>query len=155
MLNKYNMIRQERSLDFSYIAQDPVRPELDMTFRNSNGREVYSFIYNHEVAAVICIAYVNTIPITLNELIEYSCEPADATIAIPYTVWSYKKGFGRSMVLDGIDSISEKYPSILKFVTLSPKTEMAYKFHTGNGAIHIASNHESDNYEYPQKILSK
>lgn len=155
MPSRYSMIRQERSLDFEYIANDPVRADLDMIFRTSNGREVYSFIYNHDVVAVVCVAYVNIIPVTINELIEYSCDPLTATIAIPYTVWSYKKGFGRSMIFDGIDVISEKYPNIVKFVTLSPKTGMAYNFHTGNGAIHIASNHESDNYEYPQKILPK
>jgi hypothetical protein len=35
-----------------------------------------------------------------------------------------------------------------KFVTLSPKTEMAKKFHTKNGATLYSENIDSYNFEY-------
>jgi len=36
----------------------------------------------------------------------------------------------------------------MRFVTLSPKTEMARKFHHSNGAITLSENEVTDNYEY-------
>lgn len=142
------MIRQERILDFPYISDDPVRPELSMEFRTSEGREVYSYIYEGEVAAVVCVAYTTDVPITIDDMDTDSWDAQGASCAIFYTVWSYKKGFGRSLILEGIPTLREKYPNLKRFVTLSPKTDMAYKFHTKNGAKHISNNQESDNYEY-------
>lgn len=142
------MIRQERILDFPYIDNDPVRPELSMEFRTSEGREVYSYIYEGEIASVVCVAYTTEVPVTIEEMDIDSWEPQGATCAIFYTIYSYKKGFGRSLILEGIPALREKYPNLKRFVTLSPKTEMAYKFHTKNGAKHISNNQESDNYEY-------
>jgi hypothetical protein len=37
---------------------------------------------------------------------------------------------------------------IKRFVTLSPKTEMAKRFHLKNGAIVFRENEETVNYEY-------
>ena len=142
------MIRQERVLDFPYIKDDPVRPNLSMEFRISSHREVYSYVYENEVVAVICVAYTKEVPITIEELQEQSISPNEAKCAIFYTVWSYKKGFGRSLIIEGIPMIIKRYSNLKRFVTLSPKTEMAYQFHTKNGANHIANNPESDNYEY-------
>lgn len=142
------MIRQEQILHFPYIDDDSVRPELSMEFRTSNGREVYSYIYEGKISSVVCVAYTTKVPVTIEELDIDSCDPEEATCAIFYTIWSYKKGFGRSLITDGISALQEKYPNLKRFVTLSPKTEIAYKFHTKNGAKHISNNQESDNYEY-------
>jgi hypothetical protein len=142
------MIRQERILDFPYIGDDPVRPELSMEFRTTAGREVYSYIYEGEIASVVCVAYTTEVPVTIEEMNASSLQPQEAICAIFYTIWSYKKGFGRSLILEGIPALREKYPNLKRIVTLSPKTEMAYKFHTKNGARYISNNQESDNYEY-------
>ena len=145
------MIRQERVLEFPYIVDDQVRPELNMEYRISNNREVYSYVYEEEVTAVVCVAYTKDVPITIQELDGMCVAPAEATCAIFYTVWSYKKGFGRSLIMEGIPKLLTRYPNLTRFVTLSPKTEMAFRFHTKNGAEHIANNPESDNYEYMVK----
>lgn len=139
------MLLNERCLDFD-VSKDPVRPELDMAFRIASGREVYKFIYKDEVAAIVCVAYTNQIPTSINELAQLSLD--HGTIAVPYTVWSYKLGFGRSIIFALIERIKKERPEVIRVVTLSPKTTTAYRFHTANGAIQIASNPESDNYEY-------
>jgi hypothetical protein len=46
------------------------------------------------------------------------------------------------------DEVKETKPEIKRFVTLSPKTEMAKNFHHKNGAITYRENQESVNYEY-------
>jgi hypothetical protein len=142
------MIRRERVLEFPYIVDDPVRPGLSMEYRTDHHRQVYSYVYDDAVAAVVCVAFTKDVPITMQELDTLAVPPEQATCAIFYTIWSYKKGFGRSLIMEGIPKFASQYPSLRRFVTLSPKTEMAFRFHTKNGAEHIANNPESDNYEY-------
>jgi len=47
-----------------------------------------------------------------------------------------------------VNQIRQEYPKITRFVTLSPKTEMARKFHLKNGAFVMRENESSINYEY-------
>ena len=84
----------------------------------------------------------------MRDLVEFP-DFADATrIAVFYTVWSYEKGAGREIVFKTVDWIKENKPHILRFVTLSPKTKMAERFHLRNGAVLLAENKESNNFEY-------
>jgi hypothetical protein len=48
-----------------------------------------------------------------------------------------------------VAQIKERFPTVTRFVTLSPKTEMARRFHHKNGATTLRENSESVNYEYP------
>jgi hypothetical protein len=70
------------------------------------------------------------------------------TTAVFYTIWSYEAGAGRRLLFTAVDEIRAKYPTITRFVTLSPKTEMARKFHLKNGAVVFRENLDSINYEY-------
>jgi hypothetical protein len=84
------------------------------------------------------------VPATEEELFEYADPMGDILIA--YTVWSYKKGAGRKIINQLRDSaIDEK---CTRLVTLSPKTEMAERFHISNGAKCISRNESSNNFEY-------
>jgi hypothetical protein len=143
------MIRLERDESFPFIKDDSVRPELSMRFRTECGREVYG-LYNDDdaVKAVICVAYTTQIPITVKELDELSMSHDHASFAIFYTVWSYQAGAGREIIFTLRKHLEAYRPNIKRFVTLSPKTTMAYRFHTRNGAIQVGNNKESDNYEY-------
>jgi hypothetical protein len=47
-----------------------------------------------------------------------------------------------------VHGIKEQYPSVTRFVTLSPKTNMARRFHLKNGAIVFRENDDTVNYEY-------
>ena len=50
------------------FEKDPVRPELDNEFRTSFGRKIYGVKYMHEIHAVMCFAFTNEIPKTVEEL---------------------------------------------------------------------------------------
>jgi len=47
-----------------------------------------------------------------------------------------------------MDYLKEHNPNIKRYVTLSPKTEMAKNFHLKNGAKWIAENETTNNFEY-------
>jgi hypothetical protein len=126
--------------------EDPVRPELSREFRHTAGREVYT-----NGGAIICVAYCNDVPKTIDELTTY----VGLDHAIFYTVWSRRGGAGRMLVVDLWKYLMMTQPHIEKFVTLSPKTEMAWNFHINNGAILLNENEESDNYEYRETELIK
>lgn len=133
---------------------DPVRQHLSANFRTSLGREAF-VLYNDDesnVRAVICCAYTNQVPITEQELDLWSqtaCadETVPAQIAVFYTVWSYDRGAGRDIVLAARDFVRD-IRGCKRFVTLSPLTEMAEKFHLKNGATLIERGTECQNFEY-------
>ena len=139
--------------------EDPVRPELDNTFRRSYGRKIFGVKYGGEIHAVMCFAYTNQIPKSVEELDVLSQDAhLQSTlrgqnvgqIAIAYTVWSKKKGGGKLIVKEVFKKI-KKSNHLNRLVTLSPLTEMATKFHTRNGAKLLQTNETTQNFEY--KIL--
>ena len=71
-------------------------------------------------------------------------------IAVAYTVWSKEKGFGRKILLDLLQKYKDNN-NVKRFVTLSPKTEMAMKFHLSNGATLLQENATTNNFEYKLK----
>ena len=140
-------------LDHEYahlLKDDTVRPELTYDFRFSNGRECFALTDGTNVYAIICVAYTHQVPKTVEELDEYAFNDFNDpnAIAVFYTVWSYKNGSGRDIVFNIVGLIQHFKPWVKRFVTLSPKTEMARKFHLNNGASILSENKESDNYEY-------
>ncbi len=141
------------------INEDPVRPELDNVFRRSHGRKIYGVKYGGEIHAVMCFAYTNEIPKSVEELDVLSQDAhLQSTlrgqnvgrIAIAYTVWSKKKGGGKLIVKEVFKKI-KKSNHLNRLVTLSPLTEMATKFHSRNGAKLLQKNETTQNFEY--KIL--
>ena len=137
--------------DAFIVKEDPVRPELDYEFRTNHGREVYVLKTDGNIDAVLCVGYTDQIPTTVRELELYAWPDFSdpARIAVFYTVWSYSKGAGRKIIFDVVYRIKEIKPNgIMRYVTLSPKTKMAYRFHTRNGAILLRTNKVTDNYEY-------
>ena len=138
------------------IDEDPVRPELDNVFRRSYGRKIYGVKYGGEIHAVMCFAYTNEIPKSVEELDILSQDAhLQSTlrgqnvgrIAIAYTVWSKKKGGGKLIVKEVFKKI-KKSNHLNRLVTLSPLTEMATKFHLRNGAKLIQVNETTQNFEY-------
>jgi|TARA_R110000824_G_scaffold60167_1_gene161133 hypothetical protein len=124
--------------------EDPVRPELDREFRHTAGREVYT-----NGGAIICVAYCTDVPRTIQDL--NSMIGLDH--AVFYTVWSRQAGAGRLLVTDLWKQMLMTQPHIKRYVTLSPKTKMAWNFHINNGARLLYRNEESDNYEYSEAEL--
>ena len=142
----------EEDWKLAHCKDDPVRPHLPLAWRTQQGREVWGLENSTgEIQAVICVAYTNAVPITEHELDLYSQAAAQdgehGSIAVFYTVWSYAKGAGRQMVLEAAEAIKQSRP-VTRFVTLSPLTEMAERFHLRNGAQLIARGTECQNFEY-------
>ena len=67
--------------------------------------------------------------------------------SIFYTVWSKGKGLGRKIVIDAWNLLKMQHTGN-RYVTMSPKTEMAMKFHLRNGAILLQENPTTNNFEY-------
>ena len=137
-------------------SEDPVRPELDNTFRRSYGRKIYGVKYMGEIHAVMCFAYTNEIPKNIDELDKFSHDAflqsthrdqKVGRIAIAYTVWSKKKGGGKLIVKEVFKKI-KKSNHLNRLITLSPLTDMASKFHKRNGAKLLQVNKTSQNFEY-------
>ena len=136
--------------------EDPIRPELDNEFRTSFGRKIYGVKYKREIHAVMCFAFTNEIPKNVKELDLLSKDAflQSATrdqkvgkIAIAYTVWSKKKGGGKLIVKEVYKKI-KKSNHLNRLITLSPLTDMAFKFHSKNGAKLLQVNESTQNFEY-------
>ena len=136
--------------------EDPVRPELDNKFRTSYGRKIYGVKYKEQIHAVMCFAFTNEIPKSVEDLDKLSKDAflqsalrdqKVGKIAIAYTVWSKKKGGGKLIVKEVFNKI-KKSNHLNRLVTLSPLTDMAYKFHIKNGAKLISVNETTQNFEY-------
>ncbi|MDB9747092.1 hypothetical protein OAB07_03380 [Candidatus Pelagibacter sp.] len=137
-------------------SEDPVRPELDNVFRRSYGRKIFGVKYKNEIHAVMCFAYTNQIPKNVDQLDKFSHDAYLQSaqrdqnigqIAVAYTVWSKKKGGGKLIVNEVYKKIKQSN-HLNRLVTLSPLTDMATKFHSGNGAKLLQVNETTQNFEY-------
>lgn len=131
-----------------FIKDDPVRPELPAEFRVSDNRFVSSLVEGEDPKAIVCVALQDFIPSSVSELAQEALAP---NTAIFYTIWSYAPGAGKELLMETVEEIKKQFPNVTRFVTLSPKTEMARRFHLKNGAEVFRENEETVNYEY--KIL--
>ena len=127
-----------------YIKDDPVRPELPKEFRVGKNKFVSALI-EESPRAMVCVSLHDFIPQQVDDLI---IETENPTAAIFYTIWSYVPGAGSELLRETVDEIRRKFPTVTRFVTLSPKTEMARKFHLKNGAEILQENEFTVNYEY-------
>jgi hypothetical protein len=134
---------------FELLADDPVRPTIPHVDRVGENKDIFVFRDEHDtVKAITCVSYQVVVPTKETELFEKCDNP---TIAVFYTIWSYAPGAGRTLIFDAVRHIKETNSDITRFVTLSPKTEMAKRFHMKNGAIMFRENEETVNYEYLQE----
>ena len=133
---------------FELIYQDPVRPNVPHVDRLGANKDIFVFRdEDDKVKAITCVSYQSSIPTKESELFETTDNPS---IAVFYTIWSYVPGAGRALIFDAVRHIKETRPEITRFITLSPKTELAKRFHTKNGAGVYRENDESVNYEYEE-----
>ena len=138
-----NIINDPSSELLSYVKDDPVRPEIPVEFRVSKNKFIGALV-EEKPLAMICVALLDYVPTTVEDLVNEHA----GNVAVFYTVWSYEPGSAAKLVFDVVDYIKAQYPTVTRFVTLSPKTEMARKFHHKNGAFTLSDNESSVNYEY-------
>lgn len=128
-----------------HLKDDPVRPDIPHELRVQDNAEVFALQVDDALSAMVCVKYSDHIPSTVDELLEQSLNPS---VAVFYTIWSYAAGAGRDMILEAREYIQRTNPNIKDFVTYSPKTEMAKRFHLKNGAYTYRENDDSVNYKY-------
>jgi hypothetical protein len=132
----------------AYIADDPVRPHIPAQKRIEGNRKVF-YLANedNDVLAMICLAFTDGVATTELELNRYMSFEG-TTVCMFYTLWSYAPGAGRELALNVVDYIKEHYTHVTRIVTLSPKTEIARRFHLKNGAFELQVNADTVNFEY-------
>ena len=151
--SRYSLVE----LPYIDVTEDPVRPELDLTFRQTYGRKILGLRDDvGEIAAIICFAFTDEVPKTVEELEKFSYDSAirssnrsgvQGSIAVAYTVWAKKKGGGRAIVNEVYKRI-KKSNHLNRLITLSPLTKMARNFHIKNGAKELQVNETTQNFEY-------
>jgi len=127
------------------IKDDPVRPEIPLADRVNSNSRIYMLKDGDETLAVTCVKFLETIPAAVDDLVVMI---GSATTAVFYTIWSYTAGSGRELIVEAQKSIESEFPEIQTYVTLSPKTEMARRFHLKNGARELRENVDTINYIY-------
>lgn len=127
------------------LQDDPVRPHIPKEHRVGKNKDIFVLKEKDEISAITCVSYQKSIPHSEDCLFEICEQP---TTAVFYTIWSYKSGKGRQLILDSVQYIREHNKSIETFVTLSPKTEIARNFHLKNGAKVLRENRDTVNYVY-------
>ena len=129
-----------KNLAKKLCEDDPVRKNIPYDWRvDGPNREMFHL----EQKAVICVAHLEAIPTTEEELMSFGW----GTFSIFYTVWSKEKGLGRQIIIETWNLLKGQHFNN-RYVTMSPKTEMAMKFHLRNGAILLQENPETNNFEY-------
>jgi hypothetical protein len=128
------------------IKDDPVRPEIPLEQRVNDNSEIYVLKDdNDQPIAVTCVKFLSQIPKSVDDLVD---TVVNTNTAVFYTIWSYAAGAGRSLIEQAQAEIKKTHPEVDTYVTLSPKTEMARKFHHKNGATTYRENETSVNYMY-------
>ena len=128
------------------IKDDPVRPEIPAEQRvNANSKIFVLKDDNDQPIAVTCVKFLEMIPKTVDDLAD---TVVNTNTAVFYTIWSYAQGAGRRLIAEAQEKIRQEQPEVTTYVTLSPKTEMARRFHLKNGAEVFQENETTVNYLY-------
>ena len=127
------------------IMDDPVRPEIQLSERINSNSRIYLLKKDDQTQAVTCVKFLNAVPAAVEDMVGLV---ESATTAVFYTIWSYAAGAGRTLIQEAQRSIEAEFPGIETYVTLSPKTEMARRFHIKNGARELRENSTTINYIY-------
>ena len=127
------------------VLDDPVRPEIPLDFRVSESANIFVLVDDQgQPTAAVCARYCARVPRTVDELISMD----SGYIAVFYTIWSYRSGAGRDLILAARAWLEAHRSEITAFVTLSPTTDMARRFHLRNGAHILSINEHTVNYCY-------
>jgi hypothetical protein len=130
-----------------HLNEDPVRPHIPHEFRFGIDRFVYALLDDddNQVKAMVCTKLCHGVPSNEDDLLNPSI---DLDTMVFYTIWSYTKGAGQELLRKVLLQIKSEMPGVKQFVTLSPPTELARRFHLKNGATIYRINETSVNYEY-------
>lgn len=132
----------------TYLNDDPVRPHIPHEQRFGANRQVLALKEDDTIKAMVCARLCKGVPSSEQELLN---EVQDPDTVVFYTIWSYSAGAGQRLIKEGLKKVQSELPTVKRFVTLSPPTEMAKRFHLKNGAQIFRVNTDTVNYEYIQQ----
>ncbi len=140
------------------VKDDPVRPRFSYEWRTSSGREVW--VWENDttgsIDGVICVAYTTEVPTSEYELELYSQAAVQdgqhGKVAVFYTIWSYTAGAGRTLLNQIAAHLRDSNEFLERWVTLSPLTEMAERFHIKNGAVLLQKHKDCQNFDYTHVV---
>lgn len=144
-MSRLYLITTSTDLLLSFVKDDPVRPEIPAEFRVENNRFIATLVEDDRPLSMVCISLHDFVPKNVGDLDRTSSQP---TTCVFYTIWSYQAGAGQRLLRSALATIKERHPTVSTFVTLSPKTEMARRFHLKNGAVVLSENETTVNYDY-------
>lgn len=136
---------------------DSVRTELkgteyfDINWRINNSNRLMAYLSEEgsvDPQACLCVAFVDKVPEWIDEL---EGSATDSKIVCCYSVWSNKRGAGVRIINEMLEYVKQHFKHVERVITLSPKTEMAAKFHIRNGASLLKENDKTVNFEYKIK----
>jgi hypothetical protein len=131
------------------VRDDPVRPEIPKSLRIHDNAQIFVLLDEAgQASAVTCVSYCDTVPESVSNL----WANAKPSVAAFYTIWSYAPGAGRRLIREAQQYIKTNNTGVKRYVTLSPKTDMARVFHHRNGAVTLRENADTVNYEYLDSI---
>ena len=105
-INRYDMIRQIRKDELHLLKDDPVRPHIELDWRTRSLMvKKYLFLMITVKLMSVCVAYMDEVPASEHEL-----RWSGLSIAVFYTVWSYKKGAGREIIFEAQKEIKKTKP---------------------------------------------
>jgi hypothetical protein len=142
-----HVIRDINDSLITLIKDDPVRPEIPLEDRVNDNSQIF-VLKDQETdqpVAVTCVKFLADIPAGVDDLVNSVRTHKTAGF---YTIWSYAGGAGRELIAQAQHYIKQHEPEVDTYVTLSPKTEMARRFHLKNGAEIYRENPETVNYLY-------
>lgn len=142
-----HIINDLRDNLLTLIKDDPVRPELTPEFRVTANSSIFVLLddVTSQPLAVTCVKFLDSVPSTVEDM---AAAVVLTNTAVFYTIWSYAAGAGRRLIEEAQQQIRQERPEVDVYVTLSPKTEMARRFHLKNGAEVMRENPTSVNYWY-------
>lgn len=144
------MIKEADESILPFLSDDPVRPNIPHHLRLADKNKVFCYYESEDDTtpkAIVCAAFRDYVPTKEDDILE-SKDSEKGTILTLYTIWSYAAGAGRNLVFELMDHVKVSLNEIERIVTLSPKTEMARRFHMKNGAVELQENDTTINYEY-------
>ena len=142
-----HVIRDINDQLITLIKDDPVRPEIPAQDRVNDNSRIFVLTdeETNQPVAVTCVKFLKDIPESVDDLV--NTVRMDKT-AVFYTIWSYAAGAGARLITEAQSYIKTTEPEVDTYVTLSPKTEMARRFHLKNGAEIYRENPDTVNYLY-------
>ena len=140
------VISNPEDLYIKSIDHDPVRPEIPWVQRCNPPSSLVFVSVDQEQSplAVLCCTFKSYVPKSRDQL--FSLESSSSSVAVFYTVWSYRTRSAGPLIMEAVQWIRSNYSHVTKFVTFSPHGSSVEKFHLGNGASILSVNEDSVNY---------